>query len=477
MIKDDQPFGLYLLTLGELFERFSFYGAQAILVLYLVNILHFSDAKSYVLYGVFTTFAYALPVVGGLVADKLLGAKTAVISGSILLIIGNVLLALPGSMTFFIGLAILTCGTGLYKSNSSGLVGTLYSPEDKRRDSGFTLFYMGMNIGAVIGSIIYGLATKILGWHSGFLISAIGISLALGVFIYKLPKAFATKTQKTHYSLNTRVLAIFLIMLLCGFVSFIFFKPFLLAKLLLIFAVVLLGGIIFAAIKYSPHERNRIFALLMLSFFAMCFFAASLQVTSSISLFIERSINREIGHWQIPTILFSSLYPLAVIIFAPFLSWFWKSLSNKNKEPDIGNKFALGLFFCSIAFIAFALASMTNFSNYTQIIWIIVGNFCLGLGELIIFPTLLAAISRFAPENLQGTMMGVSFLFVAFGGYISSLIAQKVGEPIKFISYFDNVFKLDIYGNFFVEIFLGMLLVVLIVLLFNQFFRKMTKIF
>jgi POT family proton-dependent oligopeptide transporter len=472
-LKLQQPQGFYVIAFGELCERFSYYGAQTLLVLCLTKVFLLNDGLSFSLYGAYATFAYALPVLGGLLADRLLGLKQTIIIGGLLLIIGNLFMAAQQLNSFYIGLALTACGTGLYKPNSTSLIGKLYSGEDAKRDSGFTLFYMGMNIGATLSPFIYGF-TKQWGYQHGYLISAF---LLLVSWLLFLIKNYRNKLiiQQIQINSQKQCLAYLLIFVVVGLVGLLFLYPMLLNNFLLVFAVAALAILFLTAFKREKTERNRLLGLLILGLFGMCFFAASLQVGSSINLFIDRDIYRTLWSWQIPTIMFTSLYPLAVIIVAPFMAIIWSYLANRNKEPTVSVKLGIGLLLAGIGFVCFmaaALSSEQTTMGYLPIMWILLGNLALGTGELCLMPAMFSAISRLAPEDLKSTMMGVWFLFIAFGGYLSSVAAKLSTHQSVAISPFLSD---AIYSHAFVKVSIAAFLIAGLLFTLTPWIKSLMK--
>jgi POT family proton-dependent oligopeptide transporter len=419
-----QPSGFYLIAVGEMCERFSYYGAQTLLILYLTKVFALSDNASYSLFGAYAAFAYALPVAGGLLADHLLSLKDTIVIGGILLILGNLLMAIPHLQYFYMGLALNACGIGLYKPNSATLVGKLYQHHGSQEESGFTLFYMGMNIGATASPFVYGVIGT-WGYHYSYLVSAAILFVNwLGFIIYRRRILFNSVSS----SPGRYWLAYLLIILMCSVVTVLFLHPLVMSRFLPAFAAFVLLGIVIVLFQYKAIERNHLAALLILCFFGTCFFTGSLQVGSSLNLFIERAVNHTLWGWQIPTIMFTSLYPLAVIVSAPAVVAIWSYLADRQREPTVPIKFSLALLLLSIGFGCFMLAALST-HHYFTLTWILLGNLALGAGELCLAPTLLYAISRLAPTHLKSTMMGIWCLFMAMGGYLSSLIAKLSSHP------------------------------------------------
>ncbi len=420
-----KPTGFYVITFNELCERFSYYGGQTLLVLYLTTQFFLNDNKSYFLYGAYAAFSYALPVLGGVLADRLLGIKQSLIIGGVLLILGNILMAIPKINSFYVGLALTACGTGLYKPNTASLVGKMYSGANAENvGKGFTLFYLGMNIGATVSPFVYGFM-KHWGYQYSYVVSAILLFIGWTAFLVR--KRHIIQLLETRSNFKKIFLGYFLIIAAIFVANLMLLYPLLLDNFLLIFTAGILIWLMIANFKREKLERNRLLALLIMCFFGMCFFAASLQVGSSINLFIQRNIDRTIFGFDIPTIMFTSLYPLAVIIVAPFITSIWHYLAVHHKEPALPTKLGLSLIFVSMAFVFFALAALTsklNFHGYFPIIWIILANLALGIGEVCLVPVMLSAASQFAPANLQGTLIGTWYLFIAFGGYLSGYVAK-----------------------------------------------------
>jgi len=484
-LKIKQPSPLYYLAFGELCERFSYYGTLTILALYLSNVFQFVDDKSYSIYGVYATFAFGIPIVGGILADRFLGLKKAIILGALFLIMGNVLLAIPNFKIFSMGLALCVIGVGLYKPNSTILVGKLYSPNDPRRESGFTIFYMAMNIGGMLGPIVYGLFIHSLGWHYGFYTSAVLTTFGIILFLSKID--VFTKNYVEIPKLNiqpllavkTKLLVYLSLIITTSIITLTLYRPNLLSFLLIGFCIIVAGGLTIIIRKYSLDERKRIIGLIILSSFAMFFFAASLQVVSSISLFINRDIDRSIFGWTIPTTMFSSLYPFAVILIAPFLTGIWSYLALNKREPSIPTKLSLSLLLASIGFICFSMAAISSqnlLQSFYPIAWIVIGNLCLGTGELCLMPTIFSAISRFAPSNLQSTMIGVLFLFIASAGYLSSLIA-KISNNSQVVTskLMAHQLSVSIYNHTFIEISIITFVFFVLFLLLTPWIKSLIK--
>jgi len=470
-----QPRNLYILSFGELCERFSYYGTQSILILFLTTVLLFSDNDSYTLYGLYTTMAFGMPLLGGMLADRFLGQRKAIIVGGILLILGNLLLVIPDLKAFCLGLAVSLVGIGLYKPSTTSLIGQLYKKDDSRRSQGYTLFYVYINIGATLGSIMYGIAAQQWGWRYGFLLSAVSVGISFAVFL-KNARYFEGLGRTPTIRPIQRYMVYVLIGLACIFFGGLFYYPAIANYCLLGVAIILLGMGARMLANHTDFDRTRLLALLILGLFGVCFFAGSLQVLSSVNLFINRHVNHTIGGWEIPTQFFTALYPFFVIVMAPVLMRVWDNLAAKGKEPSVPGKFCLGLLLCGVGLGCFAWAAqyaVDDTNSLLPLIGIVIGNLCLSTGELALTPAMLAAISQLAPMNLQSTMMGAWFILIAFAGYLSSLLAKFSGEISSAIQH--SVEGTQIYGEFFLTLAVGMMVITMGLFMTRAWIKKLMQ--
>lgn len=443
---------IYLST-ASLLERFSFYGALTILIFYAQKFLGLSSNQSYELYGTYAALIFGLPVFGGLLSDKLLGIKSTIFLGLLLLIIGNVLLIFKQDYCFYLGLAFVLAGSGCYKSNAAACVGELhYQVTDHKRERAFTLFYLCMNVGATLGGIIYAIFSAKGLWHMGFFISALLLSMNT-LILFSLHKHIPS-ICKIKINIASIIVFISLVSIIIGLIY-----PNFVGWGLTIFLIGIFVYCLKKSLLYSTLIKENMLMLLILYGFSMCFFIASLQVTGSINVFIANFTNPVLGGYKIPELIFSSLYPLAVIVSAPLLAYVWHLLKRKDMEPSTTGKVNLGLCFGVSAFIAFTFMVWVN--QHTEhfapaLIWIVLGNLFLGAGELVIFPNLLALTSKLTPEGFRGFMMGFCYLFVAIAGYLSGFINkwyQNLLAPIP---------TSNSYWHFFMGLALGLAIIAFI---------------
>lgn len=433
-----QPAGLYNLFFVELWERFGFYCVEALLVLYLIKVHHVTDTKAYDLFSAFSALIYATPVLGGYLADRLLGFRQAIILGSILYFIGYAALASMSHYLFYPALALLICGNGFFKSCVSSLVGTLYNGEDDpRRDSGFTIFYMGINLGVFFAPIVSTWLAFTFGWGYGLGSAAIGILIGLATALIGFKK-LGTRGLPTNPALLNKVffagismrmlfylgliVAIFLLVLLINNAS-------LADHLLDVFTIAMLIVIAVISFRYDREQRNRMWALIILLLFSVVFWALYTQMFSSLILFLDRVVNRHFYVWNIPASTYTSVEAFFIIVCSPAVAYLWLRLSKTRWNPSTGMKFALGLFFVGVAFLTLPLSILVAKNHLVNQSWVILFYFLVTLGELCLSPIGLAMITALAPTNITGMMMGVWFLTLSAGFALGDYIADLTNIP------------------------------------------------
>lgn len=414
-----QPRGLWVLSFGKLWDTFSYFGTQTILALYFIHIFHLTRTDSYLLYGAYAAFAFSTPVIGGIVADKFIGSKNALLLGGILVILGNLFLVSLDRYWFCLGLATTIIGSGLYKSTSSHLVGSLYEVGDPNKEAGFTWFYLAINLGGALGPLIYGFVVYAVGWNYGFLCSAFGISLGL-VWLYSQKKIFEANFNTQGPRNNKSKYAVLLTLLTCVLLSVPFYFPKILNLVIGLMFAGCIAYLIIAINQYREGDRRKLYALLLLSFLGMFYFAAGMQIGTTITLFIQHAIKAGEIDTRLPASTFSSLYSLFVILLAPVISYIWKVLKAKGISYSPSAKLAIGTFLATIGISSFALASLTGLI----FVGIVIGNLLLSAGELVLTPSIYTGISDVSPSGMKNSMMGCWFLFVALGGYASSILAD-----------------------------------------------------
>lgn len=436
------PKGLSVLFFTEMWERFSYYGMRALLVLFMVSQIEngglgLTDATATAIYGLYTASVYLAAVPGGWLGDIWLGARRAVWYGGLVIMLGHFTLAIPTDWSFYPGLLLVILGTGLLKPNVSAMVGNLYAPTAHgERDGGFVLFYMGINVGAALGPLVCStLGESSYGWHAGF--AAAGIGMAIGLLFYRLGLNHlpATPSLSSNHAKPFKPLLIGVV-LVCATLFLLNMSALpatLLVRyagwlLLLIFALYLARLLWFSGL--NTQERGRVFALGMLCLAAALFWSGFEQAGSSLNLFAERHTDRVVWNWEIPTGWYQSLNPMFIIVLAPIFSAMWPALARRHLNPKIPIKFAMGLFILALGFGLMVVAShiVVNASQSVAARWLIGTYFLHTTAELMLSPIGLSAMSRYAPKGMTGQMMGLWFMTAALGNLLAGIFASGVGS-------------------------------------------------
>ncbi len=429
------PIGLRTLFLTEMWERFSYYGLRALLILFMTapisrNGLGIATADAGAIYGLYTGMVYLFALPGGWIADRILGARRAVLFGGIIIALGHFSLAVPSVKTFFPGLVLIVIGTGLLKPNVSTMVGQLYPEHDSRRDAGFSIFYVGINLGAFIAPLICSYVGEKINWHYGFGLAGIGMTVGVIQYVWSLrtigdagapPSPARGEQQRFRWS----VVAFLALLLVGGKLAHdgllsiqalsAGFGFMLTAIVLAVFVGMLLFG------NWTPEERKRLLAIFVLFAAAALFWSIYEQAGSTLNLFADRNTNRTIlgTSREFPAGWFQSLPALFVITIAPMFAWLWVTLGDRN--PTSTTKFAIGLFFGGLSFIILVpIAGKLGVSP----IWLTLTYLLQTIGELCLSPVGLSAMSKLAPPRIAGLIMGIFFLAISVGDYISGRFAS-----------------------------------------------------
>lgn len=436
------PKALSRLFFTEMWERFSFYGLNAILVLYMTKVMHEAPDDALIVFGSYVTYIYLSTTLGGILADRLFGYYQVVFMGVACILCGHLLLA-GSSLSqnlFYLGLGSIATGTGLLKPNVSVMVGKLYSHDnDSMRVQGFNIFYMGINIGGFLAPILVGFAAEKINWHFGFGLAAIG--MFIGLFIFYKGRIHYPKATKIGEPDNLKlkyagVPITYLVYILLIVITILF--ALLIANPLQSVAVIsgcAIGLAVYIAIlwrKLKSNERKNVFLILILSIFSVSYWSLSNQTISTLPLFIDRVVNRNVFGFEIPSSSIFGMYAFLLIVCAPLVSLFWYGLNKINREPNYAGKFAFGLLAATLAFVFIILGiNQALYGGQMGLIWVVICYFLLVLGELFISPNGLALVTSYAPEHLSGIMMGLWWMINAFAGFIAALIGQLIGLSSK----------------------------------------------
>jgi len=436
------PKGLSTLFFTEMWERMSYYGMRALLVLFMTASLQqeglaFTVAAATAIYGLYTGAVYFLGLPGGWIADRLLGGQRTVWYGGIIIMCGHIVLAIPSEHTFFIGLILVATGTGLLKPNISALVGHLYSDNDVRRDSGYALYYMGINIGSVLGYMICGYFGEKVGWHWGFGAAAVGMAIGLiqyrktignlGDASLKPEHPMTPAGEKKAWSTIWTIVGAVVVITALTMSGVIAFDPVAVAKYVAVaftliffayYAYIYFGG------KLTQAEKKRMWALFLVCVASACFWSGFEQAGSSLNLFGRDFTDRMIGSFEIPASWFQNVNPMFIIILSPFFAALWINLGKRMISPSYGMKCAIGLIIMATGFIVMFFAAQQAAQGLKVApMWLVTTYFLHTVGELCLSPVALSAVSKLSPRRFAGQMMGVFVLTYSIGNIIAGLLA------------------------------------------------------
>ena len=424
-----QPKGLFYLFFAELWERFSFYGMRALLILYMTTQLLYSDQMSFGIYAAYGSLVYATPLIGGILADKILGYRKAIILGGCLMAAGHFLLTIETPIFFYTSLGLLVVGNGFFKPNISSLVGTLYKEGDPRRESGFTLFYLGINIGGMVAPLLCAWLAAEYGWHYGF--GAAGIGMLLGLITFyrgiqgdvfgdrgTVPNevAFSKRILGIHKGVFIPVLAVVSVPIFALLIYGYEYEHYLIWLVALVVAVVL----VMIARSVTKPERHRLLVIVYFTILATLFWAIFEQSGSSVTLFADRNVNLNYLNASQTNGINSAFI---ILLSLPF-SFLWPWLDRKGWNPSTPAKFGIGLFLLGLGYLAFALSgnSADNLAN-TPMFYLVLGYFVLTVGEMFLSPIGLAKMTELSPAKFVSFLMGVWFLSSFFGHFFAGKIA------------------------------------------------------
>ena len=436
------PKGLFVCFATEMWERFSYYGMRALLILYLTKHWEFTDATSYLIYGAYTSLVYIMPVFGGMLADQILGSKKAVTYGAILLVFGHLGMTVESNeQIFYLSLALIVSGVGFLKPNISTMVGALYEEGDPRRDSGFTIFYMGINIGAFTATLLCGYLGEQVGWAYGFGAAGIGMLFGLIIFLWGQKyleglaeppsNKYLQKMNGISYESWAYISGIFMVLVTWFLVQ----NSQLVGQLLGGFGAIFIGAwLLYALFRCAPDERDRLIVVGILILFSLIFWALFEQAGSSLNILTDRGVNRVIFGWEVPASMFQSLNAGFIFTIAPLFAMLWIALAKRNMEPSTPIKFSIGIIFVGLGFLALVYGMRSSEGLQTGVFWIILIYLLHTLGELCLSPVGLSSVTKLSPQRIVGFMMGMWFFASAAGNYVAGLIARATSSESSGVS-------------------------------------------
>jgi len=437
------PRGLSTLFFTEMWERFSYYGMRALLILFMTAApaaggLGFDTATAGAVYGLYTSMVYLLTLPGGWIADRWLGQRRSVLYGGMLIASGHFSMAVPMLTTFYLGLVLIVIGTGLLKGNIAVLVGKLYTPNDNRRDAGFSIYYMGINLGAFLAPLVCGYLGQRVNWHLGF--AAAGVGMVFGLVQYALgdrylgnagaaspsagtPETAAGRRQAIAWSVGAIiVVGLFGMAVATGAVSVSAAQIAEWVGWSLLAGTVVFFGWLYLDRSWTPQERGRLYVVGVFFLCAAIFWSVFEQAGSTLNLFADRSTHNVVFGWTFPSSWYQSLNALFIIIFAPMFAWLWITLG--RREPASPTKFSFGLIGVGIGFLVLVPAALAA-GNGGQVspAWLTATYLIHTWAELSLSPVGLSSMTKLAPVRIAGLMMGVWYLGSSVGNYIAGQLA------------------------------------------------------
>jgi POT family proton-dependent oligopeptide transporter len=426
------PRGLFVLFYAEMWERFSYYGMRALLVLYLTKHWLFVDSKATLIYGAYGALVYITPVLGGIMADRWLGQRKAVLFGGILLALGHGLMAVEGNggqadptiNVFWAALAFIIVGSGFLKANISVIVGQLYKMSDVRRDAAYTIFYMGVNVGAALGTILVGSLGETIGWAYGFGLAGIGMVVGLIIFVVGRPalrgRGEAPQPLTKGREMMLYGIGIVGVAVIWGLIQY----QDVIQTLLIVSGVAMLLYVLYEAFKLPKEPRERMFAMLFLIALNPLFWGLFEQAGGSLNLYTDKFVDRG----GVPTSLFQSINPIYIVILAPIFAALWQWLGRKGLEPSAPAKFGLGLTQLGLGFLVFVWgAQAVGPAAMTPVLFVFLIYLLHTTGELCLSPVGLSAMARLSPLHLASFVMGAWFYMTAVGNFVAGKIGEATG--------------------------------------------------
>ena len=433
------PKGLFVLFYAEMWERFSYYGMRALLILYLTKFWLYDDGKSNLIYGAYTALVYITPVLGGYLADRYLGQRKAVFYGGILLAIGHGFMAFEGMTgvtdpvvkqadpiinVFWLALALIIVGSGFLKANISVIVGQLYRLTDTRRDGAYTIFYMGVNTGAALGTILVGYLGETVGWAYGFGLAGIGMILGLIIFVAGKPALKGRGEPPVPLARNREITLYAVGLVAVAVIWFLIQYQSVVQSLLIISGVAMLVYTLYEAFKLPREPRERIYAILFLIALNPVFWGLFEQAGGSLSLYTDKFVDRG----GVPTSLFQSINPIYIVLLGPVFAGLWTVLGKRGLEPSTPAKFAYALALVGAGFLVFVLGARgAGIGAATPVLFVFLIYLLHTMGELCLSPVGLSAMNRLAPLHLASFIMGAWFYMTAVGNFVAGKIGEATG--------------------------------------------------
>jgi len=429
--RQKQPAALYVLFMTELWERFGYYSLVSIFALYLVNELKLPDTQAFLIFGAYTSFAYLTTVAGGIAADRVLGFGRAIVVGALVVGIGYLVLGFGGEPLMFLALGLMACGNGLFKPNVSALLGRFYGEEDPRRASGFTIFYMGINIGALAGSLLAGIIADTVSYTAAFAVAGGGKMISL--VTYMIGKRWIGRHDappKISQPARWNGIVALTVAVAVGLSAILLSHPEWAGWFVFAVGMVLLGSYLAVMAKQPEEYRNRLALLLLLIVFSIPFWAVYQQYALSVTLFTERDVDRNIFGWIMPASEGTAMSAAFLILLSPVVAWVWLRLARGGVSVSDIVKYGLGLVWMGLAYLFLALGVFeTSDGVKASLLWVLAFYVIFELGEICLSPLGLALTTKLAPRQLGGFAMGVWFYASAAANFVAGLIGGFAAVP------------------------------------------------
>jgi len=481
-----QPKELWILFIVEMWERFSYYGMRSLLIFYTTKNLLFGDEKSYAIYGAYASLVYLTPVFGGIVADRIIGYRKGITIGALLMALGHFCMAVEKEPFFYLALALLIIGNGFFKPNMSTIVGKLYGPNDPRRDGGYTIFYMGVNVGAAISPIACGIVGEKFGLNWGFTLAGFGMVTGLLIFLAAQKKFAHIADPPDPAALKRQILPginkEMLVYIGAAIAIALMWKLIQMTGLVGWILIIFGGGMFVAMFLYSLKQeavgRHRMWVALGLTALGIVFWSFFEQAGSSLNLFADRNVDKVVMGMEIPAPVMQSINPIFIILLGPIFAWMWVALDLRKLNPSIPLKFGLGILQLGLGFVAlFYGAYISRVTGEVPLFWLVLGYLLHTTGELCLSPVGLSMISKLAPAKMGAMMMGIWYLSSAFAQYAAGMIAQLTGitgEGPDVAGEFNPVDTVMVYGDVFGKIAIVALAVGLLTVVLSPMINKGT---
>lgn len=426
-----------IIYLFEFVDMMSFFGLVSVLVLYLTYKFSLDVKMSYALYGVYLSMYCSIPVIGGFLNDKFVSTYSSLILGSLIIIIGNFIAYIDNFNWLIVGLSFIIVGTAFLKTSCTSIIGQVQSIFDEHNEKKYSNFYIILNCGAIIGSIIYGVIAKHFCIKFCFLFSGISFTVPFALILFNNKKIMHILNYINFNTIEKNRYKFVFVILLASFVFITFYLYSIFSLISLFITILILMYYIYSIYNRKVKEKNRLIAILILLSFCVIFFAGSLQVGSSLTIFVNNYVNAYLFSYRVPTEFFASLDPLFLVLTAPMFSFIWLKLKKNKKEPSSVNKLVIGLFIGSLGFLSFFAATKCSFYKiYSfEILFLVLGYLFIGAGEICFAPAIINCISKYSPKNMNNIMIGSWYFFMAIASYFSVALDDTI---IKVDNIFNN---------------------------------------